>query len=88
VDSDKGRAAWELEGSTDWEGDGVDATNGFAFDGTDAGALDYALNRALDAYYNDRAWFHSLQRRVAEQDWSWNKPAVDYISLYFAALKK
>jgi starch synthase len=86
VDADKARAAWELEGSTDWEADGVDATNGFSFDGTDPGALDYALNRALDAYYNDRAWFHSLQQRVARQDWSWNKPAVDYIQLYYAAL--
>lgn len=35
--------------------------------GTDAGALDYALNRALDAYYNDRAWFHGLQKRVMQQ---------------------
>jgi hypothetical protein len=35
--------------------------------GTDDGALDYALNRALDAYYNDRAWFHSLQKRVMLQ---------------------
>lgn len=87
VDADKARAAWELEGSTDWQNDGVDATNGFAFDGTDAGAMDYGLNRALDAWYNDRAWIHGLQRRVMEQDWSWNKPAIDYIQLYFAAMK-
>jgi len=88
VDTDKARAAWELEGSTNWMADGVDATNGFAFEGTDPGALDYALNRALDAWYNDRAWFTSLQERVMRQDWSWNKPAIDYIQLYYAALKK
>lgn len=35
--------------------------------GTDEGALDYALNRAIDAWYNDRAWFHGLQKRVMEQ---------------------
>ena len=29
--------------------------------GIDEGGLDYALNRAIDAYYNDRAWFRSLQ---------------------------
>ena len=87
VDIDKERAAWELEGSTNWQQDGVDATNGFAFDGTDADALDYALNRALDAWYNDRAWFSSLQERVMRQDWSWNKPAIDYVQLYYAALK-
>lgn len=88
VDTDKARAAWELEGSTDWEGDKVDATNGFSFEGTDEGAMDYALNRAFDAYYNDRSWFRSLQQRVMAQDWSWNKPAIDYIQLYYAALKK
>lgn len=55
--------------------------------GTDEGALDYALNRALDAWHNDRPWFRSLQRRVMLQDWSWNKPAIDYIQLYYAAMK-
>ena len=35
--------------------------------GTDPGALDYGLNRAFDAYYNDRAWFHGLQKRVMQQ---------------------
>ncbi|KAG2492408.1 hypothetical protein HYH03_009353 [Edaphochlamys debaryana] len=87
VDFDKERAAWELYGSSDWQRDEIDATNGFAFTGTDAGALDYAMNRAIDAWYNDRAWFHSLQQRVMEQDWSWNRPAIDYIELYFSALK-
>ena len=88
VDCDKARAAWEMEGSTDWEADAVDATNGFSFEGADEGALDYALNRAFDAYYNDREWFRSLQQRVMSQDWSWNKPAIDYIQLYYAAMKK
>ncbi|GLC71233.1 hypothetical protein PLESTF_001092900 [Pleodorina starrii] len=87
VDFDKERAAWELYGSSDWQRDGIDATNGFAFTGTDGGALDYALNRAIDAWYNDRSWFRSLQKRVMEQDWSWNRPAIDYIELYFSALK-
>ncbi|KAK9805611.1 hypothetical protein WJX72_007789 [[Myrmecia] bisecta] len=87
VDYDKARAAWEMEGSSDWQRDGIDETNGFAFEGTDGPALEFALNRALDAWYNNRAWFHSLQKRVMLQDWSWNKPALDYIELYFAALK-
>jgi starch synthase len=88
VDHDQARAAWELEGSTDWQGDGVEATNGFAFEGTDPGALDYALNRALDAFYNDQMWFRGLQRRVMLQDWSWNKPGEEYVELYHAALKQ
>ncbi|CAG9465646.1 unnamed protein product [Pedinophyceae sp. YPF-701] len=87
VDCDKARAAWEMEGSSDWERDGLDCTNGFAFDGTDPGALDYAMNRALDAYYNDQEWLRSLQKRVMEQDWSWNRPALDYIELYYSLRK-
>jgi len=87
VDADKARAAWEMEGSCDWEADNADATNGFAFDGTDNGALDYALNRAIDTFYNDRAWFHGLQARVMDQDWSWNRPAQEYIELYYQARK-
>ena len=29
--------------------------------------MDYGLNRALDAWYNDRTWFQGLQRRVMLQ---------------------
>lgn len=66
VDTDKARAAWELLGSTNPE-DGSEAVNGFSFEGTDEGSLDYAMNRALDAWYNDRAWIHSMQERVMRQ---------------------
>jgi len=87
VDFDKARAAWDVYGSSDWQRDGLDATNGFAFAGTDTDALDYALNRAIDAWYNDKAWFRSLQKKVMEQDWSWNRPALDYVEAYFSAIK-
>jgi starch synthase len=88
VDNDKARAAWEMEGSCDWQADNVDATNGFSFEGTDEGSLDYALNRAIDCWYNDRAWFHGLQSRCMQQDWSWNRPAQEYIELYHQACKQ
>ena len=35
--------------------------------GTDEGSLDFGLNRALDAWYNDRAWFQSLAKRCMQQ---------------------
>ena len=38
-----------------------------AMQGTDEGSLDFGLNRALDAWYNDRAWFQSLARRCMLQ---------------------
>ncbi|KAK9832645.1 hypothetical protein WJX81_006656 [Elliptochloris bilobata] len=63
-------------------------TNGFSFEGTDAAGLDYALNRALTAWYNDRTAWTALVRRIMEQDWSWSEPALDYIELYYRALKR
>ena len=77
-----------MAGSTDVDADGPTSVNGFAFESTDAGGLDYALNRAVDAFYNDRAWFRGLQSRVMAMDWSWNRPALAYIDLYYAALKQ
>lgn len=35
-----------------------------ASQGMDEGGLDYAFNRAIDAYYNDRKWFRALQVRT------------------------
>ncbi|KAK4761137.1 hypothetical protein SAY87_006030 [Trapa incisa] len=61
--------------------------NGFNFDGADSAGVDYALNRAISAWYDGREWFNSLCKRVMEQDWSWNKPALDYLELYHAARK-
>ncbi|XAR65647.1 Starch synthase [Bertholletia excelsa] len=61
--------------------------NGFSFEGADAAGVDYALNRAISAWYDGRDWFNSLCKRVMEQDWSWNRPALDYLELYHAACK-
>nr|CAB3480242.1 unnamed protein product [Digitaria exilis] len=43
--------------------------------------------RAISAWFDARSWFHSLCKRVMEQDWSWNRPALDYIELYHSASK-
>jgi starch synthase len=61
VDHDEARAAWEMFGSVDGQADGVDGRNGYSFEGTDAGALEYALDRALNSFYNDTPWFRGLQ---------------------------
>lgn len=61
--------------------------NGFNFEGTDEGALDYALNRAISTWYNDRAFFDQLTVDCMRMDWSWNGPAQDYIELYYKTLK-
>ncbi|WOL17782.1 starch synthase 3, chloroplastic/amyloplastic [Canna indica] len=76
VDNDKERA----------QAQGLEP-NGFSFDGADAGGVDYALNRAISSWFDAREWFNSLCKRVMEQDWSWNRPALDYIELYHSARK-
>ncbi|KAL5578838.1 hypothetical protein UlMin_011280 [Ulmus minor] len=76
VDHDKERA----------EAQGLEP-NGFCFDGADAAGVDYALNRAISAWYDGREWFYGLCKKVMEQDWSWNKPALDYMELYHAVRK-
>ncbi|KAJ4828577.1 Soluble starch synthase 3, chloroplastic/amyloplastic [Turnera subulata] len=76
VDDDKDRA----------EAQGLEP-NGFSFDGADPAGVDYALNRAITTWYDSRDWFDSLCGRVMEQDWSWNKPALDYLELYHAVRK-
>jgi starch synthase len=64
------------------------APNGFSFDGADAEGMDYALNRALGAWFGDREAWEQLVQRVMGMDWSWSAPAQDYIELYYRALKK
>ena len=45
-----------------------------------------ALKRALNLYNQDRAGFQALQRREMEQDFSWDKPAQRYMSLFHRML--
>ncbi|XP_068504356.1 starch synthase 3, chloroplastic/amyloplastic-like [Phaseolus vulgaris] len=59
--------------------------NGFSFDGANAPGVDYALNRAISRWYDDRDWFNTLCKTVMEQDWSWNRPALHYLELYHVA---
>lgn len=61
--------------------------NGFNFEGADPAGVDYALDRAISAWYDGKEWFDSLRKRVMEQDWSWNRPALEYMELYHAARK-
>eukprot|EP00963_Diacronema_lutheri_P011104 scaffold1318_cov362-Pavlova_lutheri.AAC.18 len=75
VDHDQERAKWEMR-----------EPNGFNFDGADPAGVDYALNRAVDRWYTDKEWWKELVGNDMQQDWSWNRPAIDYIELYHAAI--
>mmetsp|Transcript_6268 Transcript_6268/g.22035 ORF Transcript_6268/g.22035 Transcript_6268/m.22035 type:complete len:123 (+) Transcript_6268:3-371(+) len=63
------------------------APNGFQFEGSAEGDLDYALDRALDFWYNDREGFGRLVRTAMSQDWGWDEPAEQYVEAYFSAVK-
>ena len=71
-------------GKADWEGM---KPNGFSFDGVDEGAIDYALDRAISLAYDKPQEFRALQANCMTQDWSWNRPALEYIEIYHAARK-
>ena len=43
--------------------------------------------RALSSWYNEQQLWQKLVRRVMDQDWSWANPALDYIELYYKALR-
>jgi starch synthase len=71
-------------GKAEWEGM---KPNGFSFDGVDESSIDYALDRGIDLFYNRPGDFRELQRNCMTQDWSWNRPALEYIEVYHAARK-
>jgi starch synthase len=54
---------------------------GFAFKDYDAGAMLTAVERAVAAYRNERAWV-ALARRGMEQDFGWQASAAKYLELY------
>ena len=61
--------------------------NGFVFDGTETPDIDYALNRALDAYYDRPRWRELDLVRVAMTcDWSWFVPSRAYAEEYWRAV--
>jgi len=62
-------------------------TNGFVFESTDAPGMDYALNRALNMWYSNRGGWGELVGRAMRMDWSWFSPALDYIELYYKAMR-
>jgi starch synthase len=55
--------------------------NGFKFWGYSAWAFFDAIQRALETFRNKEEWNQMMQRGMA-QDFSWDKPAVEYVRVY------
>lgn len=58
-----------------------DNTTGFLFEAAAPDAMAGALERALNAYADQRRW-RGLQRRGMQQDFSWARSAQKYLELY------
>ncbi|NLL62922.1 MAG: glycogen synthase GlgA [Ruminococcaceae bacterium] len=65
-------------------GDGIG--NGFTFKTYNAGDLHWAINRAIDLFYNDKITWKKLVKRALLCDNSWEKSADLYLEMYKEAL--
>ncbi|GGA61177.1 glycogen synthase 1 [Edaphobacter acidisoli] len=73
------RATGGLDDTIDEEPNG--GGNGFKFEGYDSNALLDAVHRALATFRNKEEWTAMMKRGMA-QDFSWNKPAAEYVRVY------
>ncbi len=60
---------------------------GFRFDNADGTGLVWALDQALAAWKNRKAWA-ALQRRAMAKDFSWERSGAEYVALYRRAMAK
>ena len=67
--------------------DTVTPANGFSFHEYSPAALAGALQAALTAYTDKRAW-RALQAAGMRQDFSWDRSAKEYVKIYDRAIKK
>jgi starch synthase len=73
------RATGGLDDTIDEQPNG--GGNGFKFWGYDSSALIDALRRALGTFRNKEEWTEIMKRGM-RQDFSWNKPAGEYVRVY------
>jgi len=59
----------------------TDSGTGFKFTGYDSNALLDAIHRALAAFRDKKSWTAMMKRAMA-QDFSWEKPAQEYVRVY------
>jgi starch synthase len=78
------RATGGLEDTIDEQAFG--GGNGFKFWGYDSNALLDAIRRALGTFQNKDEWTRMMQRGMA-QDFSWTKPAEEYVRVYERAIQ-
>lgn len=61
---------------------------GFVFEHYDSKHLWHTVERALNAYHNDKDLWHSLQTNGMKKDFSWTRSAIRYAEVYEKVLSK
>ncbi|MGF1675601.1 MAG: glycosyltransferase, partial [Rivularia sp. (in: cyanobacteria)] len=56
--------------------------NGYVFNDMDYHAVEFAMERALWLWYNEKDQYRMLVKQGMEYDYSWNQPASDYLDVY------
>lgn len=65
----------------------IEGQNGFTFVEPTAEGILAALDRALEAWYQNRSLWKSLQDAAMHTDFSWAHPADQYLTIYRSLLK-
>ena len=60
--------------------------NGYTFDSLCFEALKQCLNRVFINYYHERDKWEAMQKNGLTTDWSWKRPAQEYLAVYKTAI--
>jgi len=60
----------------------IDKRNGFTFDFPDSAGINWALDRALHCYAQDKKKWHSLINHGMLSDFSWHQSVQEYLKIY------
>ena len=65
----------------------MDERNGFTFDFPDTKGIDWALDRALNKWFQERTQWHQLMQQGIRADFSWTHSATEYVKLYHSLIR-
>jgi starch synthase len=81
------RATGGLDDTVEEWNAGLNTGTGFKFEAYGALPLLHAIDRALAAFYDKKQWAQLMQNGMA-QNFSWDKPAREYVAVYEQAARK
>jgi len=80
------RATGGLDDTVEEWSPGLNTGTGFKFEAYEAQTLLDAIDRSLAAFYDKRQWSQLMQNGMA-QEFSWDKPAREYVAVYEEAAR-